>query len=152
MTLTLEDNGGMEGEKHPSVKDCRGSNPLEHLNSSTKSVSRVTSAWTLSFAADQHVCPLLGSEGLGLVVPQNGWNMPTPSGTRLKDLHVIPLHLVNAFGSVPHEMLWAAFDFFNVRCYNDLSHAKTEGRGREVRVCPGEVGEVQHKAPQEGGH
>lgn len=31
-----------------------------------------------------------------------------------KDLHVVFLDLSNAFGSVPHEMLWTAFNFFQV--------------------------------------
>jgi len=31
-----------------------------------------------------------------------------------KELHVTFLDLANAYGSVPHELLWAAFDFFRV--------------------------------------
>jgi len=31
-----------------------------------------------------------------------------------KELHVIFLDLANTYGSVPHELLWAAFDFFRV--------------------------------------
>lgn len=31
-----------------------------------------------------------------------------------KDLHVVFLDLANAFGSVPHNLLWTAFDYFRV--------------------------------------
>lgn len=31
-----------------------------------------------------------------------------------RDLHVISLDLPNAFGSVPHELLWESFNFFHV--------------------------------------
>lgn len=58
-----------------------------------------------------------------------------------KDLLVILLDLVNTF-----LLLCKMFQRL-VPC----QAVETEGWGWEVRVCPGEVGEVHHKASQAGG-
>lgn len=51
------------------------------------------------------------------------WHLLHPT-KKEKGLHVIFLDLANCFGSVPHEILWAAFNFFDVRCNNELFRAK----------------------------
>ncbi len=42
------------------------------------------------------------------------WHQIQMTKKEKKDLHVVFLDLANAFGSVPHEVLWAAFNFFQV--------------------------------------
>ncbi|KAL1279297.1 hypothetical protein QQF64_025970 [Cirrhinus molitorella] len=42
------------------------------------------------------------------------WHQIQTSRKEGKDLHVLFLDLANAYGSVPHSLLWAAFDFFHV--------------------------------------
>ena len=42
------------------------------------------------------------------------WHQVQTAKKEKKDLHVVFLDLANAFGSVPHEMLWTAFNFFQV--------------------------------------
>lgn len=55
------------------------------------------------------------------MVSPDVWNMQMSSGIRFKlprrrrkNLHVVFPDLVNAFGSLTHEILWAAFNFFQV--------------------------------------
>ena len=40
-----------------------------------------------------------------------------------KDLHVIFLDLANAFGSVPHSLIWKTFDYFRVPVVVNLVRA-----------------------------
>jgi len=40
-----------------------------------------------------------------------------------KELHVTFLDLANAYGSVPHELLLAAFDFFSTNVNNKFSES-----------------------------
>ncbi|KAK0147628.1 LINE-1 retrotransposable element ORF2 protein [Merluccius polli] len=42
------------------------------------------------------------------------WHQIQTAKKEGKDLHVLFLDLANAYGSVPHSLLWAAFDFFQV--------------------------------------
>ena len=42
------------------------------------------------------------------------WHQIQMAKKEKKDLHVVFLDLANAFGSVPHEILWAAFNFFKI--------------------------------------
>ena len=42
------------------------------------------------------------------------WHQVQTAKKEKKDLHVVFLDLANAFGSVPHEILWTAFNFFQV--------------------------------------
>ena len=42
------------------------------------------------------------------------WHQIKVAKTEGTDLHVVFLDLANAFGSVPHNLLWTAFDFFRV--------------------------------------
>ncbi len=42
------------------------------------------------------------------------WHQVQTAKKEKKDLHVVFLDLANAFGSVPHEVLWTAFNFFQV--------------------------------------
>ena len=42
------------------------------------------------------------------------WHQVQAAKREKKDLHVVFLDLANAFGSVPHEILWTAFNFFQV--------------------------------------
>ena len=42
------------------------------------------------------------------------WHQVQTAKKEKKDLHVVFLDLANAFGSVPHEILWTAFNFFHV--------------------------------------
>ncbi|KAK7904929.1 hypothetical protein WMY93_017536 [Mugilogobius chulae] len=42
------------------------------------------------------------------------WNQLQAAKKNKKNLHVVFLDLANAFGSVPHRILWAAFAFFQV--------------------------------------
>ncbi|KAL1263729.1 hypothetical protein QQF64_006468 [Cirrhinus molitorella] len=42
------------------------------------------------------------------------WHQIQTAKKEKKDLHVVFLDLANAFGSVPHEILWTAFSFFQV--------------------------------------
>ncbi len=42
------------------------------------------------------------------------WHQVQTAKKEKKDLHVVFLDLANAFGSVPHEVLRAAFNFFQV--------------------------------------
>ena len=42
------------------------------------------------------------------------WHQVQTAKREKKDLHVVFLDLANAFGSVPHEILWTAFNFFQV--------------------------------------
>jgi len=42
------------------------------------------------------------------------WQQIQSAKKERKELHVTFLDLANAYGSVPHELLWAAFDFFRV--------------------------------------
>ena len=42
------------------------------------------------------------------------WQQIQSAKKERKELHVTFLDLANAYGSVPHELLWAAFDFFSV--------------------------------------
>jgi len=42
------------------------------------------------------------------------WQQIQSEKKERKELHVTFLDLANAYGSVPHELLWAAFDFFRV--------------------------------------
>ena len=42
------------------------------------------------------------------------WHQIQSARREKRDLHVVFLDLANAFGSVPHSLLWEAFDFFRV--------------------------------------
>lgn len=42
------------------------------------------------------------------------WHQIQSARAEKRDLHVVFLDLANAFGSVPHELLWKAFEFFQV--------------------------------------
>jgi len=42
------------------------------------------------------------------------WHQIQTAKREKKDLHVIFLDLANAFGSVPHSLIWKAFDYFRV--------------------------------------
>lgn len=42
------------------------------------------------------------------------WHQIQTAKKEKKDLHVVFLDLANAFGSVPHKMLWTAFHYFQV--------------------------------------
>lgn len=42
------------------------------------------------------------------------WHQIQTAKVERRDLHVVFLDLANAFGSVPHELLWSAFDFFYI--------------------------------------
>ena len=42
------------------------------------------------------------------------WHQVQTAKKEKKVLHVVFLDLANAFGSVPHEILWTAFNFFQV--------------------------------------
>jgi len=42
------------------------------------------------------------------------WHQIQTAKKEGKDLHVLFLDLANAYGSVPHSVLWTAFDFFQV--------------------------------------
>lgn len=42
------------------------------------------------------------------------WHQIQAAKARKDDLHVVFLDLANAFGSVPHELLWTAFEFFHI--------------------------------------
>lgn len=42
------------------------------------------------------------------------WHQIQTAIKEKKDLHVVFLDLANAFESLPHEILWTAFDFFQV--------------------------------------
>lgn len=42
------------------------------------------------------------------------WHQIQTTMRENKDLHVLFLDLTSAFGSVPHEMLWTALNFFQV--------------------------------------
>lgn len=42
------------------------------------------------------------------------WHQIQMAKVEKRDLHVVFLDLANAFGSVPHELLWSAFGFFHI--------------------------------------
>ena len=42
------------------------------------------------------------------------WHQIQAAKIEKRDLHVVFLDLANAFGSVPHSLIWSAFDFFRV--------------------------------------
>lgn len=42
------------------------------------------------------------------------WHQIQAAKKDLRDLHVVCLDLANAFGSVPHNLLWPTFNFFSV--------------------------------------
>ncbi len=42
------------------------------------------------------------------------WHQIQTAKVEKRDLHVVFLDLANAFGSVPHELLWSAFSFFHI--------------------------------------
>ncbi|KAJ8412701.1 hypothetical protein AAFF_G00116520 [Aldrovandia affinis] len=42
------------------------------------------------------------------------WHQIQAAKKDKRDLHIIFLDLANAFGSVPHELLWESFNFFHV--------------------------------------
>ena len=42
------------------------------------------------------------------------WHKILAEETEGRDLHVVFLELANAFGSVPHSLLWKAFSYFQV--------------------------------------
>ena len=42
------------------------------------------------------------------------WHQIQMAKAERKDRHVVFLDLANAFGSVPHELLWSAFSFFHI--------------------------------------
>ena len=42
------------------------------------------------------------------------WHLIQTAKIEKKDLHVIFLDLANAFDSVPHSLIWKAFDYFRV--------------------------------------
>ena len=42
------------------------------------------------------------------------WHQIQTAKKEKRDLHVVFLDLANAFGSVPHNFLWASFDFFRI--------------------------------------
>ena len=42
------------------------------------------------------------------------WHEIHPARTEGRDLHVVFLDLANAFGPIPHSLLWKAFSYFQV--------------------------------------
>ena len=42
------------------------------------------------------------------------WHQIQLAKRERRDLHVVFLDLANAFGSVPHSLLWEAFDYFRI--------------------------------------
>ena len=44
------------------------------------------------------------------------WSQIQAARHEKRDLHVVFLDLANVFGSVPHSLLWEAFDFFRMPC------------------------------------
>lgn len=42
------------------------------------------------------------------------WHQEQTAKKEKKDLYVVFLDLANAFGSVPHKVLWSSFNFFQV--------------------------------------
>lgn len=51
---------------------------------------------------------------VGLMDSSGGLDHSSMAKPEKKDLHMIFLVLNNAFGSIPHELLWAAFSFFYI--------------------------------------
>ncbi|KAJ7998144.1 hypothetical protein DPEC_G00219550 [Dallia pectoralis] len=86
------------------------------------------------------------------------WNQIQTAKKDGRDLHVVFLDLANAFGSVPHNLRWTAFNYFSVPeltvpweaaveeaferkslKYTELA-VDAEQRGWKAKVCPVEVG------------
>lgn len=60
------------------------------------------------------------------------WHQIQAAKKEQGDLHVVFLDLANAFGSVPHSLLWTAFDFF---CIPQAITSLDQSYFQDVQLC-----------------
>lgn len=100
-----------------TIEQFRQLNPL---NIESKSVSRCANTLKKKYLKQNHFIDTLiqkaGLAGFSGCLQHNSiiWHQIQTAKKEGKDLHVLFLDLANAFGSIPHSLLWTAFEFFQV--------------------------------------